>query len=137
MKVCQCAYLLNECAALTALLAATSSLDTATEQQILQNIRVCKLLTLASSSPINRHVASQEVAAGRTTIFVAHRLSTVVDCDLILVFEDGRVVESGTHEQLLATHGSKYAAMWWRQAAANSGALPGPNGSTGTSASSP
>ncbi len=70
---------------------ATSSLDSHTEQAIQQ--------TLA------------EVAEDHTTLVIAHRLSTVVDADLILVMEDGRIVEQGTHRQLLAT-GGLYAAMW-------------------------
>ena len=43
---------------------------------------------------------------GRTTIVVAHRLSTVRDADLIVVMADGRVVEQGTHAQLLAAEGA-------------------------------
>ena len=54
---------------------ATSALDTATEVGILQSL--------------------QEVAEGRTAVFVAHRLSTVRNCDLIVVMQDGRVVERG------------------------------------------
>jgi len=70
---------------------ATSSLDSRTEQAIQQ--------TLA------------EVAAAHTTLVIAHRLSTVVDADRILVMEAGRIVEQGTHRALL-TAGGRYAAMW-------------------------
>jgi len=70
---------------------ATSSLDTATEQAIGR--------TLA------------QVAENHTTLVIAHRLSTVVDADQILVLDAGRLVERGTHRELLAL-GGRYAAMW-------------------------
>jgi ATP-binding cassette subfamily B protein len=83
---------------------ATSSLDSRTEQAIQE--------TLA------------EVAAEHTTLVIAHRLSTVVDADTILVMDAGRVVERGTHAQLLAA-GGLYREMWElqlreREAAADS-----------------
>ena len=74
---------------------ATSSLDSRTEAGILD--------------------ALQELTNGRTSIFVAHRLSTVAHCDAIYVLDNGRVVEHGTHNQLLA-HGGMYANMWATQA---------------------
>ncbi len=74
---------------------ATSALDTGTEQEIAAALRV--------------------VAAHRTTLTIAHRLSTVVDADQILVLSDGSVAERGTHEGLLA-QGGLYAQMWARQA---------------------
>ena len=51
---------------------------------------------------------------GRTTLVVAHRLSTVSDADEILVIRAGRIVERGTHTALLAK-GGDYAALWRRQ----------------------
>jgi ATP-binding cassette subfamily B protein len=73
---------------------ATSALDTKTEREIQTSLA--------------------EVAAGHTTLLIAHRLSTVVDADQILVLEDGRIVERGSHPELLA-RGGVYAAMWARQ----------------------
>jgi ATP-binding cassette subfamily B protein len=74
---------------------ATSALDTRTEQDI--------------------GAALRNVAANRTTLVIAHRLSTVVDADEILVLVDGRVEERGSHAALLARDGV-YARMWQLQA---------------------
>jgi len=74
---------------------ATSALDTRTEKIIQTEL--------------------SEIARGRTTLMVAHRLSTIVDADRILVLDRGRVVESGTHAELLAL-GGRYAALWALQA---------------------
>ncbi len=73
---------------------ATSALDTHTEREIQASLA--------------------EVSADRTTLMIAHRLSTVVDADEILVFDDGRIVERGSHVELRA-RGSVYAEMWARQ----------------------
>ena len=51
---------------------------------------------------------------GRSVITIAHRLSTVVDADRIVVLDHGRIVEQGTHAALLA-RGGRYARMWNRQ----------------------
>ena len=74
---------------------ATSALDSRTERDI--------------------EAALRAVSARRTTLVIAHRLSTVVDADEILVLEDGRIAERGSHRSLLAT-GGLYARMWAAQA---------------------
>ncbi|TDR30969.1 ABCB family ABC transporter ATP-binding protein/permease [Hydromonas duriensis] len=58
--------------------------------------------------------AFDDAARNRTTLIVAHRLSTIIHADQILVMEAGRIIERGTHAQLLAQNGS-YAAMWAAQ----------------------
>jgi ATP-binding cassette subfamily B protein len=73
---------------------ATSALDSATEREIQTSLR--------------------QVSAERTTLVIAHRLSTVVDADEILVLEHGRIIERGRHGELLRRDGA-YAAMWARQ----------------------
>lgn len=70
---------------------ATSSLDTATEQAIQKTLR--------------------EISSDTTTLIIAHRLSTVVDADEILVMEHGRIVERGSHHELLKKKG-RYWNMW-------------------------
>ena len=74
---------------------ATSALDTATEQEINRSLR--------------------EVSQNRTTLIVAHRLSTIIEADEILCLKDGLIVERGQHIDLLARDG-EYARMWKLQA---------------------
>jgi ATP-binding cassette subfamily B protein len=66
-------------------------------------------LDLATEARVQR--AMGIVAAGRTTILVAHRLPTARSADRVLVIDGGRVVEQGTHDELLA-RGGRYASMW-------------------------
>ena len=61
--------------------------------------------------------ALKTLMRGRTSIVVAHRLSTVASLDRIVVLRDGVIVEDGTHEELLARSG-EYAALWNRQTGA-------------------
>ena len=64
--------------------------------------------------------ASQNV----TTVMVAHKLQTVVDADLVLVMQDGLLVEQGTHTSLLCQANSTYARMWAEQASCIDGGEP-------------
>ena len=73
---------------------ATSSLDTHTEREIQESLR--------------------EVSRDRTTLIIAHRLSTVVHADNIIVLDQGTIAERGTHSELLLNNG-KYAEMWRQQ----------------------
>lgn len=85
---------------------------------ILKNPRIILLdeATAALDSETEQHIQSalRELAKGRTTLVIAHRLSTVVGADQILVLRHGEVVERGTHEELLKRRG-RYWGMWCRQ----------------------
>ena len=70
---------------------ATSNLDSQSEQAILSSLT--------------------EVAQAHTTLVIAHRLSTIVDADRIYVLKDGRILEDGRHQELLANKGL-YAELW-------------------------
>lgn len=74
---------------------ATSSLDALTEENIM--------------------TALKKVCQGKTSIFIAHRLATIVDADIIYVLEKGAVTEFGTHQELLRNPNSKYAKLWESQ----------------------
>jgi ATP-binding cassette, subfamily B, heavy metal transporter len=74
---------------------ATSALDSRTEAAIQKTLRKAR--------------------AGRTTLVVAHRLSTIADADQILVLKAGRIIERGAHHELVARVGGEYAALWRKQ----------------------
>jgi ATP-binding cassette subfamily B protein len=84
---------------------ATSALDSRTERALQQGL--------------------EQVSKGRTTLVIAHRLSTVVDADEIIVLEAGRIIERGSHHSLLAQKGL-YALMWTRQQETELALLPVP-----------
>ena len=73
--------------------------------------------TSALDTDSERHIQSalKKLMVGRTTIMVAHRLSTVIDADQIYVLDNGQIIESGSHQQLLQL-GKQYAHLWHRQA---------------------
>jgi ATP-binding cassette subfamily B protein len=92
---------------------ATSSLDSRSEALIQQ--------------------ALEPLLAGRTSLVIAHRLSTILRADLILVLDQGRVVEQGTHAELLA-HGGLYAKLYEEQFKTGSEGSSGSSGSSGSAA---
>lgn len=74
---------------------ATSALDTTTEREIQKAI--------------------DEVSKGATTLMIAHRLSTVRNCDIIIVLKHGAIVEQGSHDQLLQIPNGHYRELWEKQ----------------------
>lgn len=73
---------------------ATSALDSSTEKEIIKNL--------------------EKISENKTTLIIAHRLSTVSKADNIIVIDQGRIVESGNHEELLKAKGL-YLEMWEKQ----------------------
>ena len=73
---------------------ATSALDTKTEKSIEKSLK--------------------KLSKNATTLVIAHRLSTVIDADKIIVLENGKIAEEGTHTQLINKNGL-YSEMWFRQ----------------------
>ncbi|WRT69765.1 iron-sulfur clusters transporter ATM1, mitochondrial [Kwoniella shivajii] len=76
---------------------ATSALDVYTETELMRNINNTLL------------------GGGKTSVFIAHRLRTISDADLIIVLQDGKVAEQGSHEQLLTIDGGVYQRLWQAQ----------------------
>jgi ABC-type glutathione transport system ATPase component len=64
-----------------------------------------------------RHIQSalKSVCEGRTTLIVAHRLSTISHADVIIVLREGEIIERGSHDELLSKPDGTYAAMWKEQ----------------------
>ncbi|KAK0251901.1 ATP-binding cassette-type vacuolar membrane transporter Hmt1 [Friedmanniomyces endolithicus] len=93
---------------------------------IIKNPRIILLdeATAALDTETEEHIqeALQLLAKGRTMLVIAHRLSTITMCDQILVLHEGRVAERGTHAELLALRGGKYAGMWRKQVRAQKAA---------------
>ncbi|KAH9449345.1 hypothetical protein Pst134EB_020167 [Puccinia striiformis f. sp. tritici] len=86
---------------------ATSALDVHTEQELIRNI---------SENLLNKH---------RTSVFIAHRLKTISDADLIIVLNEGKVVEQGNHEDLMNIENGTYRGMWLSQSVAPTENLKG------------
>ena len=83
---------------------ATSALDTQSERLVQEAI--------------------ERFEQGHTVLVIAHRLSTIVNADLICVMEQGRIVERGSHQELLERHG-RYASLWQQQIQQRKPALKG------------
>lgn len=77
---------------------------------------------METEAKIRRHL--NELDGDKTIVTIAHRISSIKDSDLILVLEHGRIVERGTHEELVAKHG-RYRAIYHRQLGAQSGQAQG------------
>ncbi len=109
---------------------ATSSLDSITEQVISYFTKINTyvipsviflvfsyqtVFCIACVSVQNILNAMQTVIRGKTSIFIAHRLSTVVDADEIFVLGEGKVIEQGSHSDLISNPSSLYSELWARQ----------------------
>ncbi|KAE9969959.1 hypothetical protein BLS_005139 [Venturia inaequalis] len=76
-----------------------------------------------ATSAVDSSIESQIQAAfktlskGRTTFVIAHRLSTIMEADMIIVIDQGKILERGTHDQLLQNHAGKYSELWRKQTA--------------------
>jgi ABC-type multidrug transport system fused ATPase/permease subunit len=86
---------------------------------ILKNPKIVLLdeATSAVDSSIETQIQSafKKLSAGRTTFVVAHRLSTIMDANVILVIDQGKIIQSGTHEELIHIGGGKYHELWSKQ----------------------
>ncbi len=99
---------------------ATSALDSRTEGELMAMLRRASREGREAAQSVAGAAAqpgSPPAAPRRTTLLIAHRLSTVADADEILVLHAGRVVERGTHAALLALPGGRYRDMWHAQQA--------------------
>ena len=85
-----------------------------------ENQRIALARAILKDAPIvvldeaNEHqiqLAFEELTKGKSVLMIAHRLSTIQDADQILVFKDGKIIERGTHNELLEKKGI-YASMW-------------------------
>ena len=85
---------------------------------ILSNPRILILdeATAAVDTETERNIQSalEKLSKGRTTLSIAHRISTLRDADLLVVIEDGKIVEQGRHDELMALRG-QYYTLWMRQ----------------------
>lgn len=98
---------------------ATSQLDSVTENLIQES-----LWQLMQAPPSGmEHSKQSEDIYGKTVLVIAHRLSTLLHMDRILVFDQGQIVEEGTHTQLLAKNG-RYKALWTAQVGGFLGDMP-------------
>ena len=85
---------------------------------LLKNPRILILDEATSALDSGNEAAIQEaldpLMQGRTSLVIAHRLSTILNADVIFVVEAGRIVEHGTHDELISRDGA-YAQLYWKQ----------------------